>query len=76
MKENGENPTEIWHLAALKSYLKLGYVPLFYFSEGEDFCREINEQLNLPFSLENGAKVFQNQQVDQVVAVAGRVSKR
>jgi len=41
--------TEIWRLAALKIYLKLGYVPLINSSEDEGLWQDIYEQLNMPF---------------------------
>jgi len=45
--------TEIWRLAALKIYLKLGYVPLIHSSEDEGLWQDIYEQLNMLFSQES-----------------------
>lgn len=45
--------TEIWRLAALKIYLKLGYIPLIDSSEDEGLWQDIYEQLDMPFSQES-----------------------
>ncbi len=44
--------TEQWRLAALKQYLKLGYVPFLYSSEMRERWRVICEQLAWPFTTE------------------------
>jgi mycothiol synthase len=42
--------TEHWRLAALKSYLKLGYEPFLYLPEMAERWRVICEQLQWPFT--------------------------
>jgi mycothiol synthase len=44
--------TEHWRLAALKTYLKLGYVPFLYTPEMPERWRAICEQLQWPFTPE------------------------
>ena len=44
--------TEHWRLAALKTYLKLGYVPFLYLPEMFERWRAICGQLNWPFTPE------------------------
>ncbi len=44
--------TEHWRLPALKTYLKLGYVPFLYNSEMWEQWRTICEQLKWPFTPE------------------------
>lgn len=44
--------TEHWRLAALKSYLKLGYIPLLYLPEMAERWRAICAQLAWPFTPE------------------------
>jgi mycothiol synthase len=44
--------TEHWRLAALKTYLKLGYVPFLYMPEMEERWRTVCGQLEWPFTPE------------------------
>ena len=44
--------TEHWRLAALKTYLKLGYIPFLYAPEMADRWRVICAQLQWPFTPE------------------------
>ena len=44
--------TEDYRLAAIKTYLKLGYVPLLCMDKIDDRWREICKQLDLPFTPE------------------------
>jgi mycothiol synthase len=44
--------TEHWRLAALKTYLKLGYIPFLYTPEMSERWRVICEQLKWPFTPE------------------------
>ncbi len=44
--------TEDWRLAALKTYLKLGYIPFLYTPEMPERWRAICEQLQWPFTPE------------------------
>lgn len=44
--------TEHWRLPALKTYLKLGYVPLLYLPEMSELWRAICAQLRWPFAPE------------------------
>ncbi len=44
--------TEHWRLAALKTYLKLGYVPFLYLLEMPERWRAICAQLGWPFTPE------------------------
>jgi mycothiol synthase len=42
--------TEHWRLAAIKTYLKLGYQPLLYTPEMQERWRVVCQQLNWPFT--------------------------
>jgi mycothiol synthase len=44
--------TEVWRLAAVKTYLKLGYVPLLYAPEMPERWRTICDQVAWPFTPE------------------------